>query len=135
MDIGRDDATKAKVNDNMVGEPVGLFETWAEINGGKLSTLGGWAITDIVVSGNKVKNLRFPRERRIRHGRGPRLMITRMDFCRLHGRWTMRRHPGMSLQFGQRGANGESPEKIFEVKVGDEFRPIVRTGRDCQMSL
>ena len=62
MDIGRDDATKAKVNDNTAGEPVGLFETWAEINGESLSTLGGWAITDIVVSGKQRKNLRFPME-------------------------------------------------------------------------
>ena len=31
------------------------------------------------------------------------------------------------------GANGESLEKIFELKVGDEFRPIVRTVRPTVM--
>ena len=128
MDIGRDDATKAKVNDNMAGEPVGLFETWAEIKGGSLSTLGGWAITDIVVSGNKVEKFT------VSHGsggsgmgEGPAFTLTAdglLQTARVLDHEEASRH-----EFGIRatGANGESLEKIFEVKVGDEFRPIVRT--------
>ena len=65
MDIGRDDATKAKVNDNMAGEPVGLFETRADISGGSLSTLGNWTITDIVVSGDRVDSFT------VNHGGNP----------------------------------------------------------------
>ena len=128
MDIGRDDATKAKVNDNTAGEPVGLFETWAEINGGSLTTLGGWAITDIVVSGNKVEKFT------VSHGsggsgmgEGPAFTLTAdglLQTARVLDHEEASRH---ELGIRATGANGESLEKIFEVKVGDEFRPIVRT--------
>ena len=134
MDIGRDDATKAKVNDNMAGEPVGLFETWAEINGVSLSTLGGWAITDIVVSGNKVEKFT------VSHGsggsgmgEGPAFTLTAdglLQTARVLDHEEASRH---ELGIRATGANGESLEKIFEVKVGDEFRPIVRTVRPTVM--
>ena len=134
MDIGRDDATKAKVNDNTAGEPVGLFETWAEINGGSLSTLGGWAITDIVVSGNKVEKFT------VSHGsggsgmgEGPAFTLTAdglLQTARVLDHEEASRH---ELGIRATGANGESLEGIFEVKVGDEFRPIVRTVRPTVM--
>ena len=55
LDIGQDDASKAKLNDRQAGEPANLFETWGEISAANLSTLGNWTITDIVVSGDKVE--------------------------------------------------------------------------------
>ena len=37
------------------------------------------------------------------------------------------------LTIRAKGANGELLEEIFELKVGDEFRPIVRTVRPTVM--
>ena len=76
----------------------------------------------------KWKNLRFPTEAEDRAwGEGPAFTLTAdglLQTARVLDHEEASRH---ELGIRATGANGESLEKIFEVKVEDEFRPIVRT--------
>ena len=132
IDIARDDKTKAKVNDKKAGEPANLFEDWAEISGDTIRVGDNWKISSIETKNGKVEKftIDYSMSADTEANTGtthPTFTVDKDGVLRTRHSLDYETESSHDVPVRAIRADGEYVEKIVNIRVGDEFRPIVHT--------
>jgi surface protein len=132
IDIARDDKTKAKVNDNKAGDPANLFEDWGEISGDTIRIGDNWKISSIETTNGKVEKftIDYSMSADTEATTGtthPSFTIDKDGVLRTRHSLDYETESSHDVTVRAIRADGEYVEKVVNIRVGDEFRPIVHT--------